>query len=269
MPRMMLKVRWALVGNVAIFIAVFAAIAQSSVAVARTPTKINPPTKFIVAFFLKGTYSYDYADVDNGHVTEEHRTMTFEGQPNVARYTVYLNSKGKPFLSTTEALADPSPAMVGSWSVKASQTEEAPCAASGDLRDESTGRALTADFGIHDYDMKIQGAGDDSFVYTGTKTGSEPCDVPDPWAAWVVGNSHLNNGAEAFNAVLTVPQAKLRAANRGQSQTFNVALLPVDGLPSTDCGSEPALGISCKQSFNWSGTVVITGMKKKHHHHHR
>ncbi len=151
------------------------------------------------------------------------------------------------------------------------QTEETPCAASGDLRDESNGRVLTADYGIHDYDMKIQGSGDDSFVYTGTKAGSEPCNVLDPWATWVAGNSHIGNGgAEAFNAVLTVPQSQLRAAAGGHSQTFQVALQPIDGLSSTDCGSEPSLGISCTQSFNWSGTVVITGLKKKKHrtHHH-
>lgn len=139
------------------------------------------------------------------------------------------------------------------------------------LRDESNGRVLTADYGIHDYDMKLQGAGTDSFAYTGTQMGSEPCDVPDPWAAWVAGNSHINNGGvEAFNAVLTVPQSQLRAAAGGHSQTFNVELQPVDGLPSTDCGSEPALGISCTQSFKWSGTVVILGLKKKkkHHRHH-
>ena len=131
MQRMMINVRLVLVSGLAIVVAVIAAVAQRAVAVAHTPTKVNAPTKFVMDFFLKGSYSYDYADVDNGHVTEEHRTMTFEGQPDVARYTVYLNSSGTPVLSTTQALADPSPNMVGSWNVKASQTEETPCAANG------------------------------------------------------------------------------------------------------------------------------------------
>lgn len=126
MQRIDINLRLVLSGGAAIVVALITAFAQPAVGAARTPTKINAPTKFVVALFLKGSYSYDYADVDNGHVTEEHRTMTFEGQPNVANYTVYLNPSGKPFLSTTEALADPTPIMVGSWSVKTSKQKRRP-----------------------------------------------------------------------------------------------------------------------------------------------
>ena len=60
-----INLRLVLSGGAAIVVALITAFAQPAVGAVRTPTKINAPTKFVVALFLKGSYSYDYADVDN------------------------------------------------------------------------------------------------------------------------------------------------------------------------------------------------------------
>jgi hypothetical protein len=67
----------------------------------------------------------------------------------------------------------------------------------------------------------------------------------------------LDDELATFDATLTIPQSDLRSALKGGRPSIKVSLLPKGKLRSTDCGTTPSVGITCTQSLQWSGKVVI------------
>ncbi len=239
--------------------AAVAAPAHDAPAAGGASSSLPPaPVKFRVTLRLSGGYRYRYTAPTRLDVRE----LTFASNP-VISYDVFLYPAGAPpsYLRTVSGVQRSlTSGMRGHWRVAV--TGHGACQAAGTLVDSSSGTVpllATGSYRRHAYRLTLEAApGIDPFAFQGTHEGSDPCATSDPWRDWVLALGHpRNGGATTFHAVASFSQRQLRAAQSGRRANIPVHLLPGGRLASSDCGTVLSLGISCRQSLDWSGRVSV------------
>jgi hypothetical protein len=239
----------------------FALAAATPASQAKFPTVIKPPKMFALDLSVHGSYSYDY----EASGISDKRSITFKTDVPIA-YRVLMYAQGKPPSFFRKVVGLPhklSLGLRGEWSIKVTGSNTDDCQAGGGLASNKAPLTAKGDYGHHDYDMVLTFGvldNNDPFTYTGTHQGSDPCaSTVGPFGDWVTGE--LRDELATFDATLTVPQRDLQKALRGGRPGIDVHLLPNGGLRSKDCGTTADLGISCTQSLDWTGRVVVTKAK--------
>ncbi len=224
---------------------------------------VPAPVKFRLTLRLSGGYVSHLTAPD--HTVA--RSITFASAPAIS-YDVYLYPTGTPpsYLRTaTGVQRSLTSGMRGDWSTDVTGAQA--CQAGGTLVDSSNGTSpllATAQYRRHGYAVMLQAAPDAApFSFGGTHAGSDPCATTDPWGDWVVSFGQVrDDGAATFHAALTLTQSQLQAAARGERVSIPVRLRPSGGLRSSDCGSVPLLGITCRQSLGWTGNVSVSRSRR-------
>jgi hypothetical protein len=222
------------------------------------------PANFQLVLSLSGQYTYHYTAPG----IDDQRFIKFKTDPTIAYNFAGLYPKGKPpkplrhVFGVTPQI---STGLNGSWNMAYSDTNSGDnCQVNGGLAEQQNA-PLTGqgDYGSRDYDVVLHFASSgDPFKFTGTETSGDACSTDNPWQDWALNLGIPKDPAAVFDAALTISQAKLRAALKGNRPSIDVHLLPKGHLESTDCGTTPDLGINCVQGLDWTGTVVVRKLKK-------
>lgn len=240
------------------------AVATPTAATAPAPTStsdsaVPAPVKFRLTLRLSGGYASHLTAPDHSVA----RSITFASAPALG-YDVYLYPAGAPpaYLRTAIGVQRSlTSGMRGRWSTEVTGAQA--CEAGGTLVDSSSGTSplvATAQYRRREYAVMLQAAPDtDPFSFLSTHAGTDPCATTDPWGDWVVSFGQVRDrGAATFHVGLTLTQSQLQAAARGQQVSVPVRLRPSGGLRSSDCGTVPLLGVSCRQSLGWAGRVTVS-----------
>jgi hypothetical protein len=222
------------------------------------------PALYELTFAMSGRYVYHY-NAQAGPQSE--RLMHFE--PVATYRRVPLVSKGRPPASRRRPVvvhASSLPELVGSWAMSYfDPSGEDSCQAGGALSpNPAPSPALRATYSSHGYSLVVQAVpAVRPFLYSSTEIGG-PCGATDPWSEWVIRGGAANGGINTLSASLRIGQGMLRSVESHQPAKLAVALDPSQGFAATDCGTAPALEVTCDQALEWTGTVTIRRARRAH-----
>ena len=150
----------------------------------------------------------------------------------------------------------------GDWSIVSDNGGGEKCSRSGGLRLGRYGGITGRTQSSGAVNLQIVPAGSTDYSTTGGSSGSAACDTTDFWGQWVTGFSHVGTGERSLDpltAVVRLSKQELRAG-KVVVNVSNDSLATPELVVDPDCGS--GNGATCRQSFDWKGSVTFTKSKR-------